>query len=201
MSARVIFPAPLGDTISPMKILHLPPAVSDTERPVPRWATRLAYALPWLLLPSCLWRLPFAVHFEMGQVHDREMPELWLNVPYVLTLSVLSEVIAILAIGLVRGWGEVVPRWIPFLGGKTVRPMAAVVPAVAGGLILTALFSWIPLGDGRRLTLLGVVENAAYVNEGWETLATICIAPLALWGPITIVLGLAYHRRRKITKA
>ncbi|WP_340685807.1 hypothetical protein LCL61_05375 [Amycolatopsis coloradensis] len=184
-----------------MKIPHRPPAVSDTERPVPRWAMRLAYALPWLLLPSCLWRLPFAVHFEMGQIHDREMPDYWVSILYVLTLSVLSEVIALLAIGLVRGWGEVVPRWIPVLGGKSVRPMAAVVPAVAGGLILTALFSSIPLGDGRRLTVFGVAENAAYVNEGWETLASICIAPLALWGPITIVLGLAYHRRRKVTKA
>ncbi|ONF64769.1 hypothetical protein [Amycolatopsis keratiniphila] len=184
-----------------MQILHRPPAVSDTERPVPRWAMRLAYALPWLLLPSCLWRLPFAVHFEMGQVHDRPMPDYWLSVPYVLTLSVLSEVIALLAIGLVRGWGEVVPRWIPFLGGKAVRPMAAVVPAVIGGLILTALFSSIPLGDDRRLTVFGIAENAPYVNEGWETLAAICIAPLALWGPITIVLGLAYHRRRKVTKA
>ncbi|MFJ4105371.1 hypothetical protein [Amycolatopsis japonica] len=180
-----------------MKILHRPPAVSDTERPVPRWAMRLAYALPWLLLPSCLWRLPFAVHFEMGQIHDREMPGYWLSVPYVLTLSVLSEVIALLAIGLVRGWGEMVPRWIPFLGGKAVRPMAAVVPAVVGGLILTALFSSIPLGDGRRLGLFGVAENVAYVNAGWETLAAICTAPLALWGPITIVLGLAYHHRAR----
>ncbi len=59
------------------------------------------------------------------------MPDYWLSVPYVLTLSVLSEVIALLAIGLVRGWGEVVPRWIPFLGG----------------LSLTALFSSVPLGD------------------------------------------------------
>ncbi|AGM03963.1 hypothetical protein [Amycolatopsis keratiniphila] len=49
--------------------------------------------------------------------------------------------------------------------------------------------------------MFGIAENAPYVNEGWETLAAICIAPLSLWGPITIVLGLAYHRRRKVTKA
>ncbi|MFC9258054.1 hypothetical protein [Amycolatopsis thailandensis] len=180
-----------------MKILHAPPAVGDTERPVPRWAMRLAYALPWLLLPSCLWRLPFAVHFEMGQIHDRGMPDYWLSIPYVLTLSALSEVIAILTIGLVRGWGEVVPRWIPFLGGKPVRPLAAVVPAVAGGLILTALFSSIPLGGGRHLTVFGAREGVGYLSEGWEILALICISPLALWGPITIVLGVAYHLRRR----
>ncbi len=182
------------------KILHLPPAVGDTEQPVPRWAMRLAYALPWLLLPSCLWRLPFAVHFEMGQLHDRGMPPLWLSVPYVLSLSVLTEVTAILAIGLVRGWGEVAPRWIPFLGGKPVRPMAAVVPAVLGGLVLTALFSSVPLGGDRQLTVFGVTESVGYLSDGWETLATICVTPLALWGPIIVVLAVAYHRRRKVTK-
>ncbi|MEV6912153.1 hypothetical protein [Amycolatopsis sp. NPDC051071] len=183
-----------------MKIPHSPPAVSDTERPVPRWAMRLAYALPWLLLPSCLWRLPFALHCEMGQIHDRGMPPLWLSIPYVLTLSVLSELTAILAIGLVRGWGEVAPRWIPFIGGKPVRPMAAVVPAIVGGLVLTALFTSVPLG-GHQLTVFGVVENVDYVSDGWEVLATVCVAPLALWGPIIVVLTLAYHRRRKVTKA
>ncbi|WP_410658898.1 hypothetical protein [Amycolatopsis sp. lyj-112] len=179
------------------KILHLPPAVSDTERPVPRWAMRLAYALPWLLLPSCLWRLPFAFHFEMGQLQDRGMPPLWLSIPYVLALSVFTEVTAILAIGLVRGWGEVAPRRIPFIGGKRVRPMAAVVPAVLGGLILTALFSSVPLGGDRRLTVFGVAESIGYSSDGWDALATICIAPTALWGPIIIALALAYHRRRR----
>ncbi|OXM53203.1 hypothetical protein [Amycolatopsis alba] len=90
-----------------------------------------------------------------------------------------------------------VPRWIPFLGGKPVRLLVAAVPAVAGGLILTALFSAIPLGDGRHLTVFGVREGVAYLDEGWEILARVCIAPLSLWGPITIVLGVAYHLRRR----
>lgn len=54
-----------------LKILHRPPYADDTERPVPRWAMRLAYALPLLLLPAA---------------------------------------------------------WIPLIGGRRVRPMAAVVP-------------------------------------------------------------------------
>lgn len=150
-----------------LKILHTPPPVSDTERPVPRWAMRLAYALPLLLLPSCLWRLPFALHFEMGQVQDLGMPPYWVSIPYVLGLSVLSETIAVLTIGLVRGWGEVAPTWIPVIGGRRIRPLAAVVPAVLGGLILTLLF---------------------YTNDAWQALATVCIAPLTAWGPVTIAL-------------
>lgn len=179
-----------------LKILHTPPPVSDTERPVSRWAMRLAYALPLLLLPSCLWRLPFALHFEMGQVQDLGMPPYWVSIPYVLGLSVLSETIAVLTIGLVRGWGEVAPTWIPVIGGRRIRPLAAVVPAVLGGLILTLLFADVPIGDGRRLIPYGIVDTVGYTNDAWQALATVCIAPLTAWGPVTIALGIAYYRRR-----
>ncbi|MFI6524078.1 hypothetical protein [Streptomyces uncialis] len=179
-----------------LNILHRPPTVGDTERPVPRWATRLAYALPLLLLPSCLWRLPFALHFDMGQMQEAGMPGYWVSVPYVLGLSVLSEVIAILTIGLVRGWGEVAPAWIPVIGGRRVRPMAAVAPAVLGGLILTLLFTAVPIGGGRNLTLYGIAESVEYTNTAWQTLATVCVTPIAAWGPITIALAIAYYRRR-----
>ena len=182
-----------------LEIFHMPPPVSDTERPVPRWAVRLAYALPLLLLPSCLWRLPFALHFEMGQVQDLGMPPYWVSIPYVLGLSVLSEAIAVLTIGLVRGWGEVAPTWIPVIGGRPVRPMAAVVPAILGGLILTLLFTDVPIGDGRRLTPYGIVDTVGYTNDAWQALATVCLAPIAAWGPVTIALGIAYYRRRTAT--
>ena len=179
-----------------LKTFHAPSYVSDTERPVPRWAMRLAYALPLLLLPSCLWRLPFALHFEMGQVQELDMPPYWVSIPYVLGLSVFSEVIALLSIGLVRGWGEVAPAWIPVIGGRPIRTMAAVVPAVLGGLILSLLFTAVPIGDERRLTLYGIVDGVHYTSDAWQTLATLCITPLAAWGPITIVLAIAYCRRR-----
>ncbi|MFJ3936394.1 hypothetical protein [Streptomyces parvus] len=178
------------------KLFHRPSPAGDTERPVPRWATRLAHALPLLLLPACLWRLPFALHFEMGQVQTGGMPAYWLSIPYVLGLSVLTEVIAILTVGLVRGWGEVAPAWIPLIGGRRVRPLAAFVPAVLGGLVLTVLFTAVPLGDDRSLTLYGVVDNVGYSSDAWELLATVCVAPIAAWGPVTIALAIAYYRRR-----
>ncbi|MEU5160975.1 hypothetical protein AB0G74_15390 [Streptomyces sp. NPDC020875] len=179
-----------------LKLIHTPPPTDDTEHPVPRWAVRLAYALPLLLLPSCLWRLPFAAHFAMGQIQALDHPPYWVSVPYVLTLSLLTEVIAVLTIGLVRGWGETAPGWIPVIGGRPVRPLAATVPAVVGGAILTVLFTSVPVGDNRRLTFFGVVDGVDYTNAAWDALATICTAPLALWGPITIALGIAYYRRR-----
>ncbi|MFJ5074606.1 hypothetical protein ACIP8Z_08365 [Streptomyces sp. NPDC088553] len=88
------------------------------------------------------------------------------------------------------------PAWIPVIGGRRLRPMAAFVPALLGGLILTALFTAVPIGDGRSLTALGVVDTVGYIHEAWRTLATVCIAPTAVWGPAIIALAIAYHRRR-----
>ncbi|KAB2587474.1 hypothetical protein [Streptomyces arboris] len=187
-----------------LKILHRPPSVSDTERPVPRWAMRLAYALPLLLLPSCLWRLPFALHFDMGQLQEGGMPTSWGNgvgILYVLGLSVLSEAIAFLTIGLVRGWGEAAPDWIPIIGGRRVRPVAAFGTAALGGLMLTLLFTTVPIGGGRELTFYGIIDTVEYSNAAWETVATVCVTPLAAWGPITLALAIAYYRRRTVTTA
>ncbi|WP_199486788.1 hypothetical protein [Actinomadura logoneensis] len=179
-------------------VVHTAPATSDTARPVPRWILRLAYALPVILLPSCLWRLPFALHFDMGQRHDGPgMPGYWISIPYVVGLSVVSELIAFLCIGLVRGWGEVTPGWLPLIGGRRVRPLAAVVPAVLGGLILTLLFTSVPLGGGQALTFSGVVDVQPYDNGWWKALAAVCTGPVELWGPIVLVLAIAYYVRRR----
>lgn len=74
--------------------------------------------------------------------------------------------------------------------------MAAVAPAVLGGLILTLLFTAVPIGDGRNLTLYGIAESVEYTNTAWQALATVCVTPIAAWGPITIALAIAYYRRR-----
>ncbi|MFI9848698.1 hypothetical protein ACIHFD_67710 [Nonomuraea sp. NPDC051941] len=177
-----------------IKLLHAAPATSDTEQPVPRWALRVAYALPWLLLPSCLWRLPFAFHFDMGQLNDAPVSPLWITIPYVFGLSVITELVALLSIGLVRGWGEVVPNWIPVIGGRPVPTMAAVVPAVIGGLLLTAISVWMVLA------WVGVFDRTAYENGWWQALAMVCITPIALWGPIVLALANAYHLRRHPTR-
>ncbi|MGW6581790.1 hypothetical protein ACWF76_20840 [Streptomyces globisporus] len=74
--------------------------------------------------------------------------------------------------------------------------MAAFVPAVLGGLILTFLFTAVPVGDDRSLTPYGVVDTVAYTNDAWSAPATVCVTPITAWGPITIALAIAYYRRR-----
>ncbi len=65
-------------------------------------------------------------------------PAAW-NASYVIGLSILTESLGLLCFGLVRWWGEVVPEWIPRLGGRRIPPLAVIVPAALGALTLTAL--------------------------------------------------------------
>lgn len=165
--------------------------VGDTERPVPRWALRLAKALPFVLLPHCLWRLPFAFDYRMGTVDPAAPAYVWWATPYVFGLSVLTEALALLTLGLVSGWGEVFPSWVPVLRGRRVPSLAAVVPAVLGGLVLFGLFGLQPLA------WFGVFDEVGFSNGWWEALYRVCVSPAMLWGPITIALAWAYHRRRR----
>ncbi|KUL37505.1 hypothetical protein ADL22_21345 [Streptomyces sp. NRRL F-4489] len=178
-----------------IRALHAPskPA-TDTERPVPRWATNTARAIPLLLLPWCLWRLPFAFGFRMGAV-DPQAPGLpWWAAFYVFGLSVASEGLALLSLILVRGWGETVPARLPVIGGRRIPPLAVIIPATAGGLLLTAAMwgtaalGWFHIAD---------FHNVGYANPWWEALATACIAPGMLWGPLVLALTYAYYARRR----
>ncbi|MFG2914239.1 hypothetical protein ACGF0D_15255 [Kitasatospora sp. NPDC048298] len=165
--------------------------VGDTERPVPRWALRLAKALPFVVLPHCLWRLPFAFDFRMGTVDPTAPAYVWWCTPYVIGLSVVTEALTILTLGLVSGWGEVFPRWVPVLRGRRVPPLAALVPAVLGGLTLVALFGGMPLA------WLGVFKEVGYSNAWWMALGRICTSTAMLWGPITLALACSYYHRRR----
>ncbi|WP_407284992.1 hypothetical protein [Streptomyces sp. BP-8] len=150
-------------------------------------------ALPVVLLLHCLRRLPFGVNFQMGTVDPAAPPFPWWGPAYIVGLSVLTEALALLTMGLVSSWGEVFPRWVPFLGGRRVPPLAAVIPATLGGLGLVAL--WDPM-PRAWFGLLGFHE-AAFTNGWWKLLARVCVSPVMLWGPIVLALTYAYYKRRR----
>lgn len=163
-----------------------------TLHPVPGWAERTAHLIPLLLLPQCLWRLPFAVDFDMGMHDQGGMPVWWIAIPYVLGLSLITEALALLCFGLVRHWGEVAPAWLPVIGGRPIRPYAALIPATLGGLGATAFWA------GHWLSWLGLVsdDGPGYDTGWWEALATVCIAPGTLFGPLVLALTYGYWARR-----
>ncbi|MFH8979156.1 hypothetical protein [Streptomyces sp. NPDC017890] len=143
------------------------------------------------VLPSSIWRLPAAFGDGLG-LGERA---------YVVSLSVLSEIFAFTAIGLIARWGEVFPRWIPFLRGRRVPRRAAVLLAAIGAASLTLLFSLLLIASEVRGTTIRGGDDlpADYPSQagGWEAAwFHFCYAPLILWGPLLGVLAVAYWKRR-----
>ncbi|MFC8124713.1 hypothetical protein [Streptomyces sp. NPDC057302] len=154
---------------------------------VPRWAVIAAHAVPLATLPSGLWRVALVAGLPVAD----ESVKGWGEMVYVLGLSVVSECLALLTLGLVRGWGEVVPGWIPLLGGRRVRPLAAVVPALLGALGLFGLMGWSAYAHYAGLGS-GVTDDPVK-----QAVLVACYVPLLLWAPLLVAVALAYHRRRK----
>jgi hypothetical protein len=163
-----------------------------TERPVPPWAERLAHAVPLFVLPSGLWRLAVAFGFPMGMLDDagnlaavRGWPAV-----YVAVITLVAEGVALTAFGLVRPWGEVAPAWLPFVGGRPVRPRAAIIPATVGSLALVSIWT---VGFWDVWT---GAQAHRMASPFWAAVFALCYAPLNLWGPALFALTWAYHRRR-----
>ncbi|MBN0045238.1 hypothetical protein JS756_14175 [Streptomyces actuosus] len=161
--------------------------LKNTASGVPRWAVRTAYAVPLLTLPSSLWRLALAAGLP---VTSQPLHTGW-GVAYVLVLTAVTEGLALLTLGLVQPWGEVVPRWIPLIGGRPVRPLAAVVPALVGSFVLFALSLLVGFVQGGNLAD-GVLTD----TRAQTVFLAVCYTPLLAWAPLLAVSAIAYYRRR-----
>ncbi|MFE1876472.1 hypothetical protein ACFW9N_37385 [Streptomyces sp. NPDC059496] len=167
--------------------------------PVPRWAVRVAHAIPLCVLPSGLWRVALVLGLA-GYNTDYEWAA-WER-PYVLGLSVVSEGLALLAFGLVRPWGEVVPRWVPGLRGRRIPIPAAVIPAALGATLVMMFCAYAVLNQ-----IFDFVEPMNENGDGGPTSGPAAwalwaaYAPLIAWGPLLTILTVAYYRRRRATDA
>ncbi|RZU12376.1 hypothetical protein EV645_5645 [Kribbella rubisoli] len=166
--------------------------MNTTERPVPRWAYRLAHLIPFMVLPSGLWRLGLVFGSSMGMLDPDGNAARLAGAGgkvYVVCLTVFSELVALTALGMVSRWGEVAPRWIPLIGGRAVHPYAAIIPATLGGLSLIALWTY-------AFRNAYTDQFIPFSSTGWKVLMLTCYTPLNLWGPALLVLTWAYYRRR-----
>jgi hypothetical protein len=173
---------------------------------VPRWARVAAHAVPFTVLPSSLWRIAvctFHAPIARGAIGSGDAPSGLPGMPlalYVILLSIVSELVAFTAVGLVSAWGEVFPRWIPVLRGRVVPVLVAVVPAALGAAVLTLLWTWVAvsLSLGRRVDGGSLTGNAPLGFHDWQGLvAIVAYAPLLLWGPLLGGVTISYWKRRR----
>ncbi|HVX42382.1 MAG TPA: hypothetical protein VHC49_00755 [Mycobacteriales bacterium] len=173
---------------------------------VPRGVRLAAYAVPFTVLPSSLWRIavctfhaPVARRTLTADLGSSGIPGLPLEL-YVVLLSIASELLAFTAVGLVAGWGEVFPRWIPGLRGHRVPVGLAVIPGAAAAIGLTVLSAWVAISYPLAIRVDGsaATDQRPLGFGDWQgVLAVIAYAPLLLWGPLLGLVTINYRRRRR----
>lgn len=157
----------------------------------PRWAVRAAHVTALLALPAGIWRLLLGAGFLAGYTEAgyvaAGLPG-WGRV-YVIGLSVATELLAMLTLGLVRPWGEVLPSWVPLLGGRGIpqRPVTVVAGAGAVGLICL----WTPFVLWWNLPHPDMTAAGA-------TVAGFLYLPLVAWGPLLAAVTVSRHRRLRL---
>ena len=169
---------------------------SDAGRPVSARAVLAAHAVPLTVLPAGVWRIALGLGVPLGfspaALKADDMPG-WGTV-WVIFLTLLTEALALLSLGLVRPWGEVVPDRVPGLARRRIPPAAVVFAGSVGGAILTVMWTFAVLG---LLPVAGLDRVDQFTGgAGWRALLIACYAPALLWGPIVLWLTYRYHRRR-----
>lgn len=159
-------------------------------RPPQRWAVIAAQLVPLATLPSGLWRLALVAGLPLGlRVDGADVTVHGWEAVYIVALSVVCEALALLTLGLVQPWGERAPSWLPIIGGRRVRPSAAIVPAALGAGALAFIWGW----AFRHFPHVGEI---GFSGTSGHVLLVVCYLPLLLWAPLLAAVTYAYYRRR-----
>lgn len=151
------------------------------------WVARWGVVATWVAalspLPYVLTRLTWLTPWPMFAPDDLDhTPAMRLMG---IMLGLVAESCLWLTLGIIRPRGEIFPRWVPFVGGRPVPVLAAVVPGLAGAVLLTIA--------GRSIVQQSLFSSAADESTYWMVL----LMPLWLWGPALGVATLAYWLRRR----
>lgn len=143
-----------------------------------RWVTVGAALcpLPYALL-RMTWLTPWPQFAPFGMTPEMRI--------FGLSLGFAALGGSVLTLGLISGWGERFPRWLPVLGG---RPVPAVPPTGVALVVAAALTI-----AGRSLVQQLVVSDAGFGELGGEALL---VFPFPVWGPLLAAAAGAYYLRR-----
>jgi len=169
-------------------------STSVEHEPVPRRVKAAAAAVPLCVLPSAAWRLAQVIGESpciTGGIAESV---------YVSGLSFVSMGAALLTLGLVARWGEVVPGWIPLAGGRPVPARAATIAAFAGATLIGLICAYAVLNQIFGF-VEGPVEPAPPGCEPPGSEVALLYAPLLAWAPLLCFVASDHHRRSKRRRA
>lgn len=152
-----------------------------------RWAVAVAVVVPLLYAATRFaWALGIPLGISEAVLREGQELGLWMTGAGLAALAVAG---AALTLGLHQPWGEVLPRWLPLIGGRRVPPAVATVPA----LVVATLVTSAGLGFARLLAA-GAFEDF-FAGTGWAVIGPELLWPF--WGAALAAAALAYHLRRR----
>jgi hypothetical protein len=156
-----------------------------------RWAVAVAVIVP-VIYAITRFAWAFGIPLGITEKFFREGVEigLWWRGA---ALAALALGGAVLKIGLIQPWGEIFPRWMPFVGGRAVPHALVVVPATFVAVIVTAAgLMFVRMGVAGTFNL-GV--HPVRFTENWAALWPELLWPI--WGVALGLATLAYHSRTR----
>jgi hypothetical protein len=156
-----------------------------------RWATYVAIGVPIVYaLTRYVWALGIPLGISEELFREGQAIGLWSIGAALASLAVVG---AILTLGLIQRWGEILPHWMPIIGRRRVPLALAVVPAALVAVLVTnaGLMYW-------RMTLSGGFEIGGIrltLESSWAALAPELLWPL--WGVALGAATAAYYLRRR----
>jgi hypothetical protein len=148
-----------------------------------RWAVAVAVVVPVLYaITRYAWALGIPLGITEEFLRQGQAEGIWVAGAGLSTVAIAGP---LLTLGLVQRWGEIFPRWMPLLGGKSVPPALAIVPATLIAAIVTS----------AGLMYLRLFLRIGIPAEGWATIGPELLWPI--WGAALAAAALAYGYRRR----
>jgi hypothetical protein len=163
------------------------------RKSAPWWITAAAIAVPLCVLPSAAWRLSHvigSVLYGPGPCDTGGSAE----TIYVACLSVVSMIAASLTLGLVRPWGEVFPRWLPFVGGQAVPVRGVTIVATIGATIIALVIAYYFTVQAVAPAWTVKPLPPGCTPPSFDIL--VYYLPLIAWPPLLYLVTHQYYRRR-----
>ncbi|MED3656037.1 hypothetical protein P4489_17305 [Heyndrickxia sporothermodurans] len=172
---------------------------SDNEKPIflARWGKFITYIAVLAPLPYAITRYAWSLGIPLG-VDQNFLKDFSSSNPihHIIewTFGSLCIVGSILTLGLIQKWGERFPSWFPFIGGKKVPVLLAVIPATCVAIAVTSA-GFVFTTSFIAVEFHLVSADGILVSQIWGA-----VGPMLFWIPWGVALGLAtiayYYRRR-----
>lgn len=166
-------------------------------RPVQSWARAAAWGCLIAVLPSILWRIGMLVGLPLGFAGTDLYRGSTDGTVYVLALEAAELLGGLLCVGLAQRWGEVIPGWVPGLGGRTIhRLIPTLVGSLAAALLFLILGQLLVRFSGTWFFGADNWTPDAGMSVWQRVVLAVAYVPLFFWPVLLTIALVGYWRRR-----